>query len=98
EVAFGAFGEDDHHQNHTYQTAVEGHAPVPDAEQVKRIVQENREVVEQHIADTPTKEYPEESGIEQVFNFIFRPSAARTTGATTSKPHGKDEADQVHKT
>ncbi len=40
EVAFGAAGETDHHQDHPNQAAVEGHAAVPDAEQIERIVQE----------------------------------------------------------
>ena len=34
EGAFGAFGEDNHHQNHADQAAVERHAAIPDAEQI----------------------------------------------------------------
>ena len=77
---------------------MEGHAAVPDAEQVEGIVQEYREVIEQHVPNTATEEHAEEARIEQVFNFVFRPAAAGTTGATASEPHGKNEAHQVHQT
>ncbi len=75
---------------------MEGHAAIPDAEQVERIGQEDREVIEQHIADTSTEENAEETGIQQVFHFVFGPATARAFGATASQPHGKDETDQIH--
>ena len=64
--------------NHTNQAAMEGHPPVPDAEQIERIVEEYREVIEQDIANTPTKEHTEEARVKQVFDFVFGPAAART--------------------
>ena len=98
EVAFGAFGKNHHHQDHPNQAAVEGHAAVPDAEQIERVIQEYREVIEQHISNSATQEHAEEARIEQVFNFVFSPAAARTAGATAREPHGKNEAHQVHQT
>ena len=75
---------------------MEGHAAVPDAEQVQRILQERVEVVEHHVANAPTEEDPEEARIQQVFNFVFRPAAVRAVRATRRQPHGKDKAHQVH--
>ena len=91
-----AFGENDHHQNHADQAAVEGHTAVPDAEQIERIVEEHRQVVEEDIAKTPAEENPKESGVQQVFNFVFCPTAAWTIGPTGGQPHRKNKPNQVH--
>ena len=77
---------------------MEGHAAIPDAEQVEWIVQEYREVIEQNIPNTAAQEHAKEACIQQVLDFVFGPATAGTTGATASKPHGKNEADQVHQT
>ncbi len=40
ERTLGAFGEDNHHQNHADKPAVEGHTAIPDAEQIQRVIEE----------------------------------------------------------
>ena len=82
ESAFGASGKNDHHEDDANQAAVERHAAVPDAEQIQRVLQENRQIIEQDIADTATEENAKEPGIQQVFDFVFGPAAARTVGPT----------------
>ena len=96
EGAFGASGEDNHHQDHADQAAVERHAAVPDAEQIQRIMQEGVEVVEHDVADAPAEEYPEEARLQQVFHFVFGPAAVWAVRATRRQPHSKDKAHKVH--
>ena len=42
---------------------MEGHTPVPDAEQIERIVEEHRQVIEEDIAKTPAEENPKEASV-----------------------------------
>ena len=89
-------GEPEHGRQHAQQAAVEGHSPLPDAEQHQGIAQQLGQVVEQHIAQPAAEDDPEHGKKHQIVDLLEGPAGIGPRRPSPSQPPTAEKAHQVH--
>ena len=84
--------------DHAEQAAVEGHAALPDGEDLERMGKIERRLVEQHVAEPPTDDGAEDAVEEQVLDVAPGPAPGgelRQARPAPGEEQEQCEADQV---
>ena len=72
--------------DHAEQAAVEGHAALPDGEDLERMGEVERRLVEQHVAEPATDDGAEDAVEEQVLDVAPGPAARANCGRRARRP------------
>src|SRR4029077_19364329 len=76
---------------------MEGHAALPDVEDLDRIMQVLGQLVEQHVAETPAEHNSDHAIKQQVVEILVTPTQVRTLLDTKSAQQDpRDKGDQIH--
>jgi hypothetical protein len=91
-----AAGEHRERDEHARESAVEGHAALPDAQQAERVIEDAFGAVEQDPAESPAEDHADRAVEDQVVDLGRRPRGPRLRGAAARQPPRGQEAHEVH--
>ena len=90
-------GKQDHRHQHAGEAAVEGHAPLPEKENLQRIGKVVARLVEQHVTQPASGDDADDAVEQQVVHLLLREAALRLRAdAVLPQQQSGHEGNQVH--